>query len=355
MTQHELNVCVVGAAGYTGAELTGLLLRHPSVRLAALFGSEKRGSGAARERFDAIHPRHRGETDLVIEPASLEAILEHRPDAVFLCTPHEASLELVPALRREGVVVFDLSAAFRLRDASLYPAHYGFEHGAREALADAVYGLPEIHGAAISQASIIACPGCYPTSVILPIAPLRKAKLIDAAAPVIVDAASGVSGAGRTPALKSLFCEVSYQPYGVLSHRHSPEMAQECGTPILFTPHLLPLDRGIVSTIHPTLAAGATPDDLRECLNASYDESPFVRVLPRGTWPSIAGVANTNYCDIAVGGDPSGRHAVIISAIDNLLKGAAGQAVQAFNVRFGFPETTALPGPAPSMLEEKLP
>lgn len=353
MNHSGITVAVVGAAGYTGAELTGLLLRHPSARIAALFGSSSRGGAGRRERFDEIHPRHRGETDLTVEPASLEGILEAMPDAVFLCTPHEASVELAPALRREGVVVLDLSAAFRLRDASLYPHHYGFEHGAVDALRGAVYGLPEIHGAEIPQASLIACPGCYPTSVILPIAPLRKAGLIDAAAPIIVDSASGVSGAGRTPALKSLFCEVSYQPYGVLGHRHAPEMEQECGAPILFTPHLLPLDRGIVSTIHPVLAPGASPEALRDHLAAVYADAPFVRILPAGAWPSIAGVAHTNYCDIAVGGDPSGRHAVIVSAIDNLLKGAAGQAVQAFNIRFGLPETAGLPGGASPVLEEK--
>jgi len=139
---------------------------------------------------------------------------------------------------------------------------------------------------------------------------------------------------------------VSYQPYGVLDHRHAPEMEQECGVPVLFTPHLLPLDRGIVSTMHPRLAPGATADDLRRCLSDRYAHAPFVRVLPKGAWPSIGGVAHTNYCDIAVGSDPSGRHAIVISAIDNLLKGASGQAVQAFNLRFGMPETMALPGPA---------
>jgi len=353
VTQQDISICVVGAAGYSGAELVGILLRHPSVRLTGLFGSEKRGADGRRERFDELHPRHRGEIDLEVEPASIHAILAHAPDAVFLCTPHEASLELAPALQREGVVVFDLSAAFRLRDASLYAKHYGFEHHAADALAGAVYGLPELAGAAIAQASLIACPGCYPTSVILPIVPLRQAGLLEADAPIIVDSASGVSGAGRSPSLKSLFCEVSYQPYGVLNHRHAPEMEQECGTRVLFTPHLLPLDRGIVSTIHPTLAHGVNADDLHQCLHARYAECPFVRVLPKGAWPSIAGVAHTNYCDIAVGADASGRYAVIVSAIDNLLKGAAGQAVQAFNIRFGLPETTALPGVAPPTMSER--
>lgn len=345
MTTSETSVCIVGAAGYTGAELVGLLLRHPAARLVGLYGSDRRGADGARPRFDELHPRYRGECDLCVEPASVETLLERRPDAVFLCTPHEASLDLAPALLREGVVVLDLSAAFRLRDRSLYPLHYGFEHHAADALSQAVYGLPELQGDAITRASLIACPGCYPTSVILPVAPLMQRGLLQSDAPIIVDSASGVSGAGRTPTLKSLFCEVSFQPYGVLNHRHAPEMAQECGAEVLFTPHLLPLDRGIVSTIHPPLAHGVMADDLRRCLAEVYAERPFVRVLPAGSWPSIAGVVHTNYCDIAVGANPSGRHAVIVSAIDNLLKGAAGQALQAFNLRFGFPETAGLPGP----------
>ncbi|MBX3355599.1 MAG: N-acetyl-gamma-glutamyl-phosphate reductase [Phycisphaeraceae bacterium] len=340
MTHDHITVCIVGAAGYSGAELVGLLLKHPAVRLAGLFGSDRRGG--TPERFDALHPRFLGETELTIEAASVEAIMAHAPDAVFLCTPHEASVELAPALRAAGVVVLDLSAAFRLRSPSLYPEHYGFEHGASELLESAVYGLPELRREEIRHADLIACPGCYPTSVILPVAPIRAAGLLREGGVLIVDSASGVSGAGRTPSLKSLFCEVSYQPYGVLQHRHAPEMAQECGVEVLFTPHLLPLDRGIVSTIHPALAPGVAAADLRACLRHAYAEAPFVRVLPEGRWPSIASVVHTNYCDIAVGSDRSGRHAVIVSAIDNLLKGAAGQAVQAFNIRFDLPEGTAL-------------
>lgn len=342
MSHGDIRTCVIGAAGYSGAELVGLLLRHPSARLEGLFGSDRRAAGAAAERFDSIFPRHRGETDLAVEATSIASILERQPDAVFLATPHEVSWELAPALRREGVVVLDLSAAYRLRDATLYAAHYGGPHPHPEALAEAVYGLPELHGPEIGHASLIACPGCYPTSVILPIAPLRQAGLLDANAPIIVDSASGVSGAGRSAALKSLFCEVSFQPYGVLSHRHAPEMAQECGADVLFTPHLMALDRGIVSTIHPTLVRGAGAAEVRACLTRQYADQPFVRILPAGSWPSVASVAHTNYCDIAIGSDPSGRHVVICSAIDNLLKGASGQAVQAFNLRFGLPVTAGL-------------
>ncbi len=345
MSRPAIDVCVVGAAGYSGAELVGLLLGHPSVRVVGLFGSERRAAdGTPPPRFDSLVPRHRGETELRIEPASAAAILARRPAAVFLATPHEASWELAPALRREGVVVLDLSAGFRLRDPAAYAAHYGAAHPHPELLEEAVYGLPELHARELAAAPIIACPGCYPTSVILPVAPLRRSGLLEERAPVIVDSASGVSGAGRSATLKSLFCEVSFQPYGVLSHRHAPEMSQECGAEIVITPHLMALDRGIVSTIHPAPRRGAAVADLRSCLEAAYADRPFVRILPSGEWPSVAGVAQTNYCDIAIGADPSGRHAVIVSAIDNLLKGAAGQAVQAFNLRFGLDETAGLPG-----------
>ncbi len=335
-------VAVVGAAGYSGAELVAILLSHPAVELAGLFGSERRGAGSDAERFDSLHPRFRGATELRVEAADPAAILAQRPAAVFLATPHEASEALAPRLLEEGVVVFDLSAAFRLRDAAAYPAHYGFSHGHPELLKSAAYGLPELHAEAIADATLIACPGCYPTSVILPMRPLAESGVLAADEPIIVDAASGVSGAGRTAAVKSLFCEVSFQPYGVLSHRHQPEMEQETGRPILFTPHLLPLDRGILSTIHARLAPGASIDDARACLEERYAGQPFVRILPRGQWPSIAGVERTNLCDIALGCDRSGRHLVVASAIDNLLKGAAGQAVQCFNVRFGLPQQTAL-------------
>lgn len=348
----HLRVVIVGAPGYSGAELAGLLARHPNTEIVGLFGSERRAGGAdapAPATLGALFPRLRGIVDQPVQPASAAAILALQPDAVFLCTPHEASEALASALlaatgahRAHPPVVLDLSAAFRLRDAALYPKHYGAAHAHPELLATAVYGLPELNAAAIATAHLIACPGCYPTSVILPLQPLVAAGIISTARPVIVDSASGVSGAGRSPALKSLFCEVSLQPYGVLGHRHQPEMAQEVGARILFTPHLLARDRGILSTMHADLAPGATLADARALLASAYEHAPFVRLLPPGQWPSIAAVERTNLCDIALGTDESGTHLVVCSAIDNLLKGAAGQAVQCFNLRFGLPETTAL-------------
>ncbi|MFM8871958.1 MAG: N-acetyl-gamma-glutamyl-phosphate reductase [Phycisphaerales bacterium] len=338
-----IRIAIVGAPGYTGAELASILASHPAAELVGLFGSDRRAAtDATAETMADLFPRLAGVVDLPVRAGDAASILACAPDAVFLATPHEASERLAPALLEAGVVVFDLSAAFRLRDASLYPRHYGFEHAHAPLLGEAVYGLPELAGDALRAAQLIACPGCYPTSVILPVRPLVAAGIIDRARPVIVDSASGVSGAGRSAAVKSLFCEVSLQPYGVLSHRHQPEMAQETGARILFTPHLVALDRGILSTIHAELAPGRTLADARACLERTYADAPFVRLLPAGRWPSIAAVERTNCCDIALGTDETGSHLVVSSAIDNLTKGAAGQAVQAFNVRFGLEETTAL-------------
>ena len=338
----SIRIVIVGAPGYTGAELATLLAAHPHAEIVGLFGSERRATDGKPELMSELFPRLAGAVDLPVRAADVAAIIACEPDAVFLATPHEASEKLAPMLLAAGIVVLDLSAAFRLKNPALYPTHYGFEHGHAALLADAVYGLPELAADDIRTANLIACPGCYPTSVILPLRPLVVAGIIDPTRAVIVDSASGVSGAGRSAAVKSLFCEVSLQAYGVLTHRHQPEMAQETGARILFTPHLVALDRGILSTIHAELAPGYTLADARACLKKSYAQAPFVRLLPAGRWPSIASVAHTNCCDIALGTDETGTHLVISSAIDNLVKGAAGQAVQCLNLRFGFDETTAL-------------
>ena len=246
------------------------------------------------------------------------------------------------ALLAAELVVIDLSAAFRLHNAADYPTHYGFEHPAAHLLQRAVYGLPEFNRARIAESDLIACPGCYPTSVALALKPLAAANLIRTDRPVIVDSASGVSGAGRSPAVKSLFCEVSFQPYNALKHRHQPEMRQETGCTVLFTPHLLPLDRGIVSTIHAELADGVTEAQVRAWLQRIYEGESFVRLLPAGEWPSVGGVERTNFCDIGLAVDEATRHLLLVSSIDNLVKGASGQAVQCMNVRFGLPETMGL-------------
>ncbi|MBM4111243.1 MAG: N-acetyl-gamma-glutamyl-phosphate reductase [Phycisphaerae bacterium] len=338
MTPNTLPVAVVGAAGYSGAELVAMLAAHPEVSIVGVYGS---GSRSGDESLSSVHPRLRGVADLPIAAADSSAIIASGAKAVFLCTPHEASEALAPALLEAGLVVLDLSASFRLRDPALYPAHYGFEHRHPDLLARAVYGLAELRHAELADAQLIAVPGCYPTSVILPVQPLVHAGLVQSDR-VIVDSSSGVSGAGRTAAVKSLFCEVSMQPYGVLAHRHQPEMAQETGADVLFTPHLGCWDRGILSTIHLDLAPGVTVAACRQALADRYAASAFVRVLPAGSWPSVAGVERTNFCDLAIGGCDRRGHLVIASAIDNLIKGAAGQALQCMNIRFGFPESMGL-------------
>ena len=338
---HPLRTVIVGAAGYTGAELASLLAAHPACEIVGVFGSEKRAA-EGEQPLSRLFPRLRGVVDLPLRVASVQAIVDLKPNVVFLCTPHEVSAAMSEALLAAELVVIDLSAAFRLHNAADYPTHYGFEHPAAHLLQRAVYGLPEFNRARIAESDLIACPGCYPTSVELALKPLAAANLIRTDRPVIVDSASGVSGAGRSPAVKSLFCEVSFQPYNALKHRHQPEMRQETGCTVLFTPHLLPLDRGIVSTIHAELADGVTEAQVRAWLQRIYEGESFVRLLPAGEWPSVAGVERTNFCDIGLAVDEATRHLLLVSSIDNLVKGASGQAVQCMNVRFGLPETMGL-------------
>jgi len=336
-----IRTVIVGAAGYTGAELAGLLAAHPAAEIVGVFGSDKRAD-EAEPLLSNLFPRLRGVVDMPVRVASVHAIVALKPQIVFLCTPHEVSAAMAAPLLAAGVVVIDLSAAFRLRHASDYPLHYGFEHPSPALLTQAVYGLPEQNRQALATANLIACAGCYPTSVALALKPLVSARVIRVDRPVIVDSASGVSGAGRTPSLKNIFCEVSFQPYNPMQHRHQPEMRQETGCIILFTPHVLPLDRGILSTMHAELAPGASESSLRETLQNAYENEPFVRLLPSCEWPSIAAVAQTNFCDIGCAVDQATGHVLVVSSIDNLVKGASGQAVQCMNARCGLAETTGL-------------
>lgn len=341
-----IRTVIIGASGYSGAELVSILLSHPDARIEGLFGSAKRDHD---EPYSASFGKFRGRLDLPVRPASTDGVFACKPDAVFLATPHEASLELAHALDGKVGCVLDLSAAFRLKDATRYPAFYGFEHGHPALLARAVYGLPEINRASLRGAGLVAVPGCYPTSAILPLLPLTRAGAIAVrpdgrpARPVI-DSTSGVSGAGRGLSLRSLYCEVHQQAYGVLKHRHQPEIDAYAGVPTVFTPHLGPFERGILSTIHVELAPGWDEARVRACLSEAYRDEPFVRLCPAGVWPSVADVRHTNFCDISLAVDPAWNHMVMASAIDNLVKGAAGQAVQCMNTRFGLPETRGLLG-----------
>jgi N-acetyl-gamma-glutamyl-phosphate reductase len=343
----RLRIAIVGAAGYGGGELAALLLRHPRAEVVAAFGSSRRAAAEKPARLGDLHPRLRGQLDLEVRVADRDSIAAAKPDAVFLATPHEASEELLPELlpvtnhRSEPTRVFDLSGAFRLRQED-YPKHYGFPHHHPELLKRAVYGLPELFRQRIAAADFVAVPGCYPTSAILPLAPLVRAGAVRPGTRPIIDATSGVSGAGRTPSAKVHFSEVSLQPYNVLRHRHNPEIDLYAGTPTVFTPHLGAFDRGILSTIHVELAPGWTGERAGATLRDAYAKEQFVRLLPPGEWPSVAAARGTNFCDIAWAADEAHGHLIIVSALDNLVKGAAGQAVQCMNIRFGLPEGLGL-------------
>ena len=337
-----IRCAIVGAAGYSGGELVSILAGHPEAEIVALFGSDK----AASTPISHAHPRLRGVCELPINPISTEAIIQSGAEVAFLATPHQASHDLTPPLLDAGIKVFDLSAAFRFADASVYPRHYGFTHARPDLLKRAVYGLAELNTDALATADLVGVAGCYPTSAILPIAPLARAGAIDRTRRVIIDSISGISGAGRSPQLKTLFCEVSVMPYEVLKHRHAPEIESHSGAKVVFTPHIGPYDRGIVSTIHIELVKGWDAERVTSTLAEAYAGRPFVRLLPAGVWPSVAGVRSTNFCDISLGCSDEG-HLVIASAIDNLIKGAAGQAVQCMNLRYARQETLGLlPDPA---------
>jgi len=340
-------IAVIGAGGYSGAELVELLVGHPGVEIVGLFGSARRESdGGAPATYAKVFPRFRGVMDLPLRATSPDAVASVNPDAVFLATPHEASMELAGPLLDRNMIVLDLSAAFRFQDAGVYPAYYGGAHLHPALLARAVYGLPEINRNAIRTADLIGVPGCYPTSAILALKPLVEAGAIGAGGVgggrVIIDSCSGVSGAGRSLTQKSLFCEVSYQPYGVFTHRHQPEIEAYAKTPVVFTPHLGCWDRGIVSTMHAELAQGWDESRVRETLRNAYANEPFVRLCDKGEWPSVLDVVRTNFCDIGCAAKDG--HLILVSAIDNLTKGAAGQAVQCMNIRLGMDETAGLLG-----------
>jgi N-acetyl-gamma-glutamyl-phosphate reductase len=343
-----VRIAIVGAAGYSGTELATMLVEHSHAKIVGVFGSAKRDA-AAPQPFGVHFPRFRGLIDLPLMPGGIDEILACRPDIVFLATPHEASMELAPGLLEGGARVLDLSAAFRLRDAALYPKFYGFDHARPDLLNVAVYGLPERYRALLPEARLVAVPGCYPTSAILPLAPLVAANALalnakGRACRPVIDSTSGVSGAGRKAEQRLLFCEVSQSAYGIFKHRHQPEIDAYAGTPTLFTPHLGPYDRGILSTIHVDLAPGWTEARVRETLHAAYEGERFVRVLPPGAFPSVGDVRHTNFCDIGVAVDEAWSHAIIVSAIDNLTKGASGQAIQCMNLMLGFDEGLALGG-----------
>ncbi|MCC7416714.1 MAG: N-acetyl-gamma-glutamyl-phosphate reductase [Acidobacteria bacterium] len=323
-------VAVAGATGYTGQELLRLLARHPGVTIAAATSS---GPATANRSLPALAGIWRG-VITPLDPGALRAA-----DLVFLALPDAAAAKLAPPLLEAGARVIDLSGAFRLRDDGQRARWYPETGRLPEGLA---YGLTELERDTVRTARLVANPGCYPTAALLALAPLRSAGLLAAGADIIVDAKSGVSGAGKTPSERTHFSEVhgSMGAYGVFNHRHGTEIEQVLGAPVTFTPHLVPLDRGIFSTIYVRLAAGATEETLAAVYERAYAGAPFVRLVGQAL-PEIKHVAYTNFCDIGWRVDPSGR-AILVSVLDNLLKGASGQAVQNMNVMLGADETTGL-------------
>ena len=330
-------VAIVGHAGYSGAELVRILQYHSQVQAVLLDHREDAGRKATLRK--PKNPEHL--------PCDPETVRRAGVELVFLATPPAVSMELAPGMLQAGVRVVDLSGAFRLGTAENYSAWYGEPHTQPELLAEAVYGLPEFCRERIPGARLVANPGCYPTAANLAIQPLVEAGVVDRAAGMVCDAKSGVSGAGRKPSLTTGFCEVTenFSAYSILRHRHVPEVLQVCGLAereFSFTAHLLPVDRGILETIYFRTTAGAGAADLLRIYEARYADEPFLRLYHTGRVPDLRSVARTNFCDIGVTADASTGRAVVVSAIDNLVKGAAGQAIQNMNLMLGLAETEGL-------------
>src|SRR5476649_379090 len=332
-----LNTLIVGASGYAGAELAAYLNRHPQMNITALAVSAQ--SADAGRLLSDLHPQLKGIVDLPLQPLTNAGELAKTVDVVFLATAHEVSHDLVPVFLAAGCVVFDLSGAYRVNQADFYRRYYGFEHQHADWLAKAVYGLAEWQGEALKQAQLIAVPGCYPTAAQLALKPLVDGGLLNEAQWPVINAVSGVSGAGRKASLASSVCETSLQPYGLFNHRHLPEIATHLGIPVIFTPHLGNFPRGILATITCRLNHGVTAEDIAECYHNAYHDKPLVRLYDQGV-PALKAVIGLPFCDI--GFALEGEHLIVVAAEDNLLKGAAAQAVQCANIRFGFAQTQSL-------------
>ena len=342
----RIKTAIVGASGYTGQELLRLLLAHPNVELVAATSRQEAG-----KPLSAVFPRFRKlpGADLPFMEPDPDAIAATGAKAAFLALPHGVAAEIASALLKRGLKVIDLSADFRLRDAAVYEEFYDHPHKAPELLAQAVYGLPEIRAAEIAKADLIASPGCYPTSIILPLIPLLKAGLLDPAT-IVANSMSGVSGAGRKADLSLLFCECneSARAYGIPKHRHLSEIEQELSLAagedvvITFIPHLIPVNSGIASSITAKLRAGAAAEAVGQALEAAYADAPFVRLLGQGVCADTKNVTRTNFIDIGWAHDARTGRIILTSAEDNLGKGAGSQAIQSFNIIFGLGETAGL-------------
>lgn len=335
-------VGVVGATGYAGAELVRILAGHAEVELSILTSRQFAGV-----RFDNVYPSMTGVVDLVCEELSMDRLCD-RTDIIFTALPHKLPMTLVPQMLKKGKRVIDLSADFRFNDATVYESAYQ-PHTAKHLLDQTVYGLSEIYADQIQSAALIGNPGCYPTSVLLALVPLIRSEHIDLKT-IIADSKSGVSGAGRSLSITSHYCEVteSFKPYKVAVHRHNPEMnavvSHEAHQPvdITFVPHLVPMSRGMLTTVYATPVAQLAPTDISDCYRGAYGDKSFIRLCPEDRSPDTLHVRGTNYCDIGFKIDERSGRLILMSAIDNLVKGAAGQAVQNMNLMLGLDETAGL-------------
>ncbi len=345
-TKNVTRVAVIGASGYTGEELVRLLLGHPQADLVAVTSRQFSGQTLAQ-----VFPRFaHSEKANALKFSELDAgALANTAEVVFLALPHGVAAETAKALLGLGARVIDLSADFRIRDPQVYKEFYAADHPRPELLSEAVYGLPEIHRDEIRKARLVACPGCYPTSILIPLRPLIRRKAIDRRR-ILVTSLSGVSGAGRKVESDYLFveCNESLRPYGVPKHRHLAEIEQELSilagqsVVIQFTPHLVPVNRGIVTTIYVEFGEGVVAVDPAVLFSGAYGQEPFVRLLGDDRLPDTKNVVGTNFIDIAWRTDQRTKRLIVMSAIDNLVKGASGQAVQCFNLMRGYPETAGL-------------
>jgi N-acetyl-gamma-glutamyl-phosphate reductase len=337
------SIAVIGVTGYTGFELATLLLRHPGIGKPTFYVRETNGARCLSEMF----PQLRGWGEASLKVLSVEAIAGSSAGSAFLATPHEVSAELAPKLLDAGLHVIDLSGAFRFASADTYSTWYKLPAPHASRLGEAVYGLPELYAEQIKTAKLIANPGCYATSVILALRPLQETGLLAAGHTVVCDCKSGASGAGKEPRRDLQFVEVdgNFRAYNLFTHRHTPEILEHTGLPesqVVFSTHLLPIPRGILSSNYVTLAKHQTPQDIEALFRKFYAGHSLIRIHPAGTLPEVQHIIKTNFCDIGFALHADGKRLVVVSCLDNLGKGAAGQAVQNLNLTLGLEERTGL-------------
>ncbi|PPI88697.1 N-acetyl-gamma-glutamyl-phosphate reductase [Candidatus Pantoea edessiphila] len=332
-----LNTLIIGANGYAGVELANILIRHPHIKIIGLLVSEN--SIDIGKPLSEVYPRMKNIIDLPLISIKSMSFKTDRIDLVFFATSHEVSYKLVPNFLDMGCIVFDLSGAFRVKDKKFYDDFYGFSHKNEKILRKAVYGLAEFQCDKIKKAQLIALPGCYPTISQLALRPLVDNGLINKSQYPVINAISGVSGTGRKATINNHFCEISLKAYGVFNHRHHLEIVKNLGIPVIFIPHIGNFSRGILATITCLLKIGIKKENITKAFHNAYHNKPFVRLYQKG-FPTLNSIVRLPYCDI--GFEVKDNHLIIVAVEDNLLKGAASQAVQCMNIRFGFPETQSI-------------